>query len=97
MDSHALVAEEQVGAVGRQVHAGLQQCLCPLLALLDAQVDRRLVRTLLASVAAILALRHRAHGLLLSELGPIWPVRPMLRPGPNGSPICSAPPAGARR
>lgn len=69
MDSHALVADEQMAAVGRQVHAGLQQFLCPLLALLDAQVDRRLVRTLLASVAAILALRHRAHGLLLSELG----------------------------
>ena len=41
----------------------------PLLALLDACLDVRLVRTFLATVETILAFRNRAHGLLLSELG----------------------------
>jgi hypothetical protein len=36
---------------------------------LDAQIDRRLVRTFHATIEARLRFRHRAHGLLLSELG----------------------------
>jgi len=59
----------QAAAVGSMLHQGLQRFLCPLLALLDAQIDRRLVQTLLATVEAILAFRNRPHGLLLSELG----------------------------
>jgi hypothetical protein len=43
--------------------------LLPLLERLDAQIDRRLVRTVAATIAAILMWRNRAHGLLLSELG----------------------------
>jgi hypothetical protein len=47
----------------------LQHFLTPLLAELDAQIDRRLVGTFLATIAVFLLFRHRAHGLLLSELG----------------------------
>jgi hypothetical protein len=43
--------------------------LSPLAILLDAHIDRRLVRTFVASVEAIIGWRNRAHGLLLSELG----------------------------
>ena len=43
--------------------------LTPLLDTLDAQMDARLVRTLQGTVEAILMFRHRAYGLLLSELG----------------------------
>lgn len=47
----------------------LQAFLAPLLQQLDAQIDARLVRTFRATVEAVLQFRHRAHGLLLSELG----------------------------
>ena len=43
--------------------------LFPLSTLLDARLDRRLVRTFVATVAAIIRWRNRPHGLLLSELG----------------------------
>lgn len=43
--------------------------LQPLLDWLDQDLDKRLVRTFLATVQAILQFRHRAYGLLLSELG----------------------------
>jgi hypothetical protein len=43
--------------------------LHPLLLWLDARLDKRLVRTFLQTVQALLQFRHRAHGLLLSELG----------------------------
>src|SRR5579864_7225700 len=70
MDDHPLtLPEQEAPLVAAGLRHGLQRFLLPLLAVLDAQIDRRLVRTLLASVEAILALRHRAHGLLLSELG----------------------------
>lgn len=41
----------------------------PLLLWLDARLDKRLVRPFLQTGQAILQFRHRAHGLLLSELG----------------------------
>jgi Transposase DDE domain len=50
----------------RERLAALRQ---PLLTQLDAQIDRRLVRTCLATIEAVLRFRHRACGLLLSELG----------------------------
>jgi hypothetical protein len=53
----------------RGLHHGLVQFLAPLLVRLDAQIDRHLVRTLLASVTAVLAFQHSTRGLLLSELG----------------------------
>lgn len=52
-----------------QLHQHLTTFLTPLLQQLDAQLDVRLVRTFRATVVAMLVLRHRAYGLLLSELG----------------------------
>lgn len=51
------------------LHRRLQTFLGPLLTVLDARMDRRLVRTLVGTVEAILCFRNRPHGLLLSELG----------------------------
>ncbi len=48
---------------------GLMIFLAPLLYELDALLDKRLVRTLVQSVEAILTFRDRINGLLLSELG----------------------------
>ena len=41
----------------------------PLLQWLDDQIDKRLVRTFLLTLVAIVTLRHTMYGLLLSELG----------------------------
>lgn len=58
---------------GSALSASLQQRLAsfvaPLLTKLDAKMDVRLVRTFLATLAAILQFRNRPQGLLLSELG----------------------------
>jgi hypothetical protein len=51
-------AEQHVGAF-----------LSPLLSRLDLVLDRRLVRTVLRRVVAIICWRNRAHGLVLAELG----------------------------
>ena len=59
-------ASPQVAAVLRQ---RLVTFLLPLSLMLDAQIDRRLVRTFVATVEAMIRWRNRAHGLLLSELG----------------------------
>ena len=47
----------------------LASFVSPLLQWLDSQLDKRLVRTFLRSLQAILMLRHPRYGLLLSELG----------------------------
>ncbi len=47
----------------------LTQFLAPVLEWLDTLLDKRLVRTLVASIVALVEWRNRAHGLLLSELG----------------------------
>ena len=47
----------------------LERFVCPLLQRLDAQVDKRLVRTFLRTLQAILTFRQPRCGLLLSELG----------------------------
>jgi hypothetical protein len=46
---------------------------------LDAQLDARLVRTLLLTLQALLQFRSRPHGLLLSELG-AWLLSPAQAP-----------------
>src|SRR5438876_6766466 len=56
-------------ALSEHLHKRLTSFLAPLLVTLDAQMDARLVRTVQATVEAILSLRHRNYGLLLSELG----------------------------
>lgn len=47
----------------------LLEFLRPLLLTLDAVLDKRLVRTFVRAVLAIIMFRHSSHGLLLSELG----------------------------
>ena len=47
----------------------LVKLLWPVLVEMKRGVDRRLVKTFLGVVLAILMHRHRDHGLLLSELG----------------------------
>ena len=47
----------------------LRAFLSPLLNRLDAVADKRLVRTFLATIRAIVTFRHGRCGLLLSELG----------------------------
>jgi hypothetical protein len=48
---------------------GLLTFLAPLLYELNTRMDKRLIRTLVQSVEAILTFRDRINGLLLSELG----------------------------
>jgi len=66
MDDAVELEAAQVAEGRREDLAGF---LRPLLVQLDAQIDRRLVRTFARTVDAILCFRNRPHGLLLSELG----------------------------
>lgn len=59
-------ATEDVSAF---LSAELQLFLQPLLLWLDEQLDKRLVRTFIQTIAIIISFRHSQHGLLLSELG----------------------------
>ena len=47
----------------------LESFVHPLLRWLDDQIDKRLVRTFLLTLGAIVTFRHTMYGLLLSELG----------------------------
>jgi len=47
----------------------LEEFVAPLLQDLDDQIDKRLVRTFLLTLQAIISFRHSRYGLLLSELG----------------------------
>ena len=55
--------------VSERMRGRLSAFLAPFLTELDEYLDRRLVRTLLLTVEAVLSFRNRASGLLLSELG----------------------------
>ena len=56
-------------AVSSQLAEQLAGFVAPLLLELDVLIDKRLVRTLLATLGVIIQFRNRANGLLLSELG----------------------------
>ena len=56
-------------AMAQGLGEALAHFLFPLLVQLDERLDKRLVRTFLASIQVILTFRDRANGLLLSELG----------------------------
>ena len=60
---------QEAAQVSRQIAEQLSDLFAPLLRVLDQHLDVRLVRTFLATIAAILQFRNRAQGLLLSELG----------------------------
>src|SRR5947209_1681734 len=55
--------------VAEALRTQLVHFLQPMLESLDAQIDRRLVRTFVRTIDAIIRFRNRPHGLLLSELG----------------------------
>jgi hypothetical protein len=57
------------GSLARRIGERLEAFVKPLLLELDRCLDKRLVRTFLTTLQVIVQLRHRAHGLLLSELG----------------------------
>lgn len=62
--------EEQASASkSEEIHGRLIEFLEPLLLVLDETLDKRLVRTLVRAIAAIISFRHGSNGLLLSELG----------------------------
>lgn len=60
---------EQKQEKSKEVERRLVEMLWPVLGELKQRVDRRLVKTFLGLVLAILMHRHRNNGLLLSELG----------------------------
>lgn len=60
-------AENEVKS--QELATRLEKFVRPLLSRLDAQIDKRLVRTFLLTLQAILTFRHSSNGLLLSELG----------------------------
>jgi hypothetical protein len=66
-------ADQGLTAVDREVASQLvqrlDQFLAPLLVVLDAYVDSRLVRTLVDLLVSLVQLRHREAGVLMSELG----------------------------
>src|SRR5215469_2546462 len=59
------VSQEQ----SRRLTKALENFLEPLLVLLDAYIDKRLVQTFVRAIAAIITFRSQAQGLCLSELG----------------------------
>lgn len=70
MDDAVFSQGTQASAVvARTLEEELGQFLAPIVAWLDTLLDKRLTRTLVASVVALLEWRNRAQGLLLSELG----------------------------
>jgi hypothetical protein len=70
MDYGSDLQRKQVsGAVARSLGKRLEAYVRPLLIELDRSLDKRLVRTFLQTLQVIVQFRHRAQGLLLSELG----------------------------
>lgn len=60
---------EQYQRQSQEFGAKLREFVGPLLVKLDEQLDRRLVRTFLKALEAVITFRHSVYGLLLSELG----------------------------
>jgi hypothetical protein len=71
--SHKFPHEQLLTTVDHEVACQLvkrlDQFLAPLLIVLDAYLDKRLVGTLVDLVVSLVQLRHREAGMLLSELG----------------------------
>jgi hypothetical protein len=60
---------QTAGSVSVEVEMRLLEYLSPLLVTLDESLDKRLVRTFVRAIMAIITFRHARCGLLLSELG----------------------------
>lgn len=70
VDDNILARGKQASAtVARQLGEQLGSFVAPLLGELDTLIDKRLVRSFLATLQVIIQFRNRACGLLLSELG----------------------------
>jgi DDE family transposase len=68
-DSILMQGKQASGSVSWQLGIQLQQFVAPLLVELDTLIDKRLVRSFLATLQVITLFRNRSYGLLLSELG----------------------------
>lgn len=64
-----IASEQTTVDLSQELQSRLMIFLRPLLLALDEQLDKRLVRTFVRTMAAILTFRHGRCGLLLSELG----------------------------
>lgn len=65
-----LSTDEQVsGEQSQRLTRALETFLGPLLVMLDAYIDKRLVQTFVRAIAAIITFRNQSQGLCLSELG----------------------------
>ena len=62
-------AEQEKHRLSQQITRELEVFLAPLLLILDELLDKRLVRTCIQSMVAIMRFRNHKQGLLLSELG----------------------------
>jgi hypothetical protein len=61
--------DQASGRKSEEIQRGLLEFLGPLLVQLDAVLDKRLVRTFVHTIIAIVSFRESSKGLLLSELG----------------------------
>lgn len=68
-DTKEVVSEQAWVQISAALYAEIEVFVRPLLVALDERIDKRLVRTVVLVIGAILALRHPGHGLVLSELG----------------------------
>lgn len=68
-DSILAQGKQASPTVSHHLAEQLADFVAPLLLELDTLIDKRLVRTLLATLSVIVQFRNRANGLLLSELG----------------------------
>jgi hypothetical protein len=68
-DTNEGVSQQAWEGVAASLRLQLEAFLLPLLVALDERIDKRLVRTLVLLVGAIIELRHPGNGLVLSELG----------------------------
>lgn len=68
-DTNEAVSDQAWAGISASLRTQLEQFLQPLLIALDAQVDKRLVRTVVLVIGAIIEMRHPGQGLVLSELG----------------------------
>lgn len=84
IEDNLLQAGLQASAtVSEELSQQLLSFVWPLLLTLDDQIDKRLVRTFFKTLQVIIQFRHRAQGLLLSELGDTFWHRIRHRQGPN--------------
>lgn len=68
-DTKEGVSNQAWEGIAASLREQLEAFLLPLLVMMDDRIDKRLVRTLVLLVGAIIELRHPGQGLVISELG----------------------------